>query len=539
MKLTCKYILIGVLGALMTSCYEDKGNYVYSEIENIDIKLPSTVVVMANVDDIVITPEVTSSLAGEITDENANYEFACRVKYDWRDDDGNYLDYYDINPEGKKDINSGVRFPTGAYTVWYSVKNKETEVTTNAKCVLNVVSTTSEGWMVLSNVGAEKKGRLDMVFKDPKGEMQIARNVLGMESPTITNATKIYMYASHTYNAEHVYLLSYSGAYDLDQDELTTTEKGNFRYTDCILSEALDGEPVAMEMITCKSTYGPSSNMIVTSNGNAYAKLTQTYGVCYEDLMNTDKRGNPATYKVAPFVGVSCARISGYGGNSYGALLYDETNKRFVGWDFTGNTEKAILYPLSDPEGSSKLFSFTTGMDIVTMKSTRFADGMVFSVLQDANRERHVYGINLGGTQFTQAALYSGITAENFNNAVDYAFHSQFPFMFYAYDDKVYSYNLGSGMLNDVLTLPAGEKVTMLKFNLYNNSGFQHLVDSSEEFLAKQFNLIVASTNGADDGGVVRFYKIDNSGKMTRLEEYKGFGNVVDVTYRERRKDDQ
>ena len=108
--------------------------------------------------------------------------------------------------------------------------------------------------------------------------------------------------------------------------------------------------------------------------------------------------------------------------------------------------------------------------------------------------------------------------------------------MFYTYANKVYSYNLGTGALSDILVLDPSETVTMIKFNLYVNMQLSDLNDQSDEFLGKQYQLIVASTTSAVDGGTVRFYHIDSMGKMTKKEEYKGFGKVVDVTYRERRK---
>ena len=172
------------------------------------------------------------------------------------------------------------------------------------------------------------------------------------------------------------------------------------------------------------------------------------------------------------------------------------------------------------------------------MEGTRFSDGLVYSVLQDAQGKRHIYGINLSGSRFTQECIYSDINAEHFNDAENYAFHSQFPFMFYSYGNKVYSYNLGTGAVIQVLDLPANETVTKMKFNLYINASLDYLngMNPTQEFLDKQFDLIVASTSGAENGGVVRFYDIDLSGQMNKLEEYTGFGDhIVDVTYRERR----
>ena len=194
------------------------------------------------------------------------------------------------------------------------------------------------------------------------------------------------------------------------------------------------------------------------------------------------------------------------------------------------------MFTLTDPEGADRKFSYQTGMELVHMEGTRYSDGLVYSVLQDAQGKRHIYGINLSGSRFTQEVLYNDIATEHFDDATDYAFHSQFPFMFYSYGNKVYSYNLGSGAITQVLELPAGETVTKLKFNLYVNAELGYLNNQTEEFMAKQFDLIVASTTGEENGGIVRFYDIDTAGQMSQMEEYKGFGDyIVDVTYRERR----
>jgi hypothetical protein len=245
--------------------------------------------------------------------------------------------------------------------------------------------------------------------------------------------------------------------------------------------------------------------------------------------MNTTAIGEAPTYQVSPMTATSMARY----GNSNCVLCYDVTNKRFVGWNYSASNN-GLLFDLADP--TDKKFSFQTGMDLIHMEGTRFSNGLVYSVLQDAQGKRYVYGINLSGSRFTQEVIYDNITAEHFNDATDYAFHSQFPFMFYSNGNKVYSYNLGTGAVNQVLELPAGETVTKLKFNLYANCMLSYLNNTSQEFMDKQFDLIVASTTGAENGGIVRFYDLDTTGKMSKLEEYTGFGDhIVDVTYRERR----
>ena len=536
MKMKNKYLLVAGLfsSMLLASCYEDKGNYVYSEIEQIEITMPAGLSVMANSESIVFEPEVVSSVAGKVDADNDNYEFNCKIDYRHTDPEtGQYVYWVDINPEKTKAINYFAKLPEGSYTIWYSVTNKETGFTANAKGSVSVLTSTYEGWMVLSNNGTEKSVRLDMISKNSKNEPMLVTDILGDNAPDLKDATQLAMCASMYSGAETVYLLSKSGGYRLDVDKLTATESSNIKLTDFIIPN-VSGEPVSI-VIVCGSGayYGPTSKFCVTSEGNAYALLNGNAGASFEDPMNAAVKGGEPTYQISPMIGTSMVRP----GNSSCVLCYDVTGKRFVGWNYNASNN-ALLFSLADPSDAERKFSFQTGMDLVHMEGTRFSNGLVYSVLQDAQGKRYVYGINLSGSRFTQESIYDNINAEHFDDATGYAFHSQFPFMFYSHGNKVYSYNLGTGALNQVLDLPAGETVTKLKFNLYVNTMLDWMNGSNptEEFLDKQFDLIVASTTGAENGGIVRFYDIDLSGQMSKLEEYTGFGEeIVDVTYRERR----
>lgn len=531
MKITFKYIisLTAVIMFLLTSCYEDKGNYSYSEVEKIEITLPDNITAMSRAEYITFSPIIISSINGTIAADNANYEFGCKINYVHENSEtGATEQWLDMNPEKKKDINFFADVPAKTYPIWYSVTNKQTGVTTNVRGTVKVLSSTYEGWMVLSNVGTDNKARLDIISKDSKGNTVVAVNILGENAPKINDATAIVMNPSLYYNGESIYLMSHTGGYKLDVETLQTTEANNLKMTEFILPST-PGAPVSMLVVNAGGTAGPISRMCVTDLGNAYAITSNNAGASFEYPMNADAVGADPTFKVSSMTGTSMARP----GNTTCVLLYDETNKRFVGWDYNA-VDKKLLMSLNDPEENKK-FSFRTGMTLVDMESTRFSDGLVYSVLQDDRNKRHIYGINLSGSKFTQESIYENITAEHFNDATDYAFHSQYPFMFYSYGNKVYFYNLGTGATKEVVTLDAGETITKLKFNLYVNMVLADLNDQSEEFMARQFQLIVGSTTNEENGGAVRFYSISTTGEVKQVDEYKGFGKVVDVTYRERR----
>ena len=90
-------------------------------------------------------------------------------------------------------------------------------------------------------------------------------------------------------------------------------------------------------------------------------------------------------------------------------------------------------------------------------------------------------------------------------------------------------------------TIALGERevVTMLKFNLYRQCSLGQLNNQSEEFMARQYELMVASYNTDapdNNGGKLGFYPVDgvNNTVMKRVE-YDGFARIKDVVYRERR----
>lgn len=177
---------------------------------------------------------------------------------------------------------------------------------------------------------------------------------------------------------------------------------------------------------------------------------------------------------------------------------------------------------------------FKTGQDLVYMEGTSYNQNVVFAILEDEGGARSVLATNLTDNQYVQENYYEDIQAENFNVAEHFAFHSQYPYMFYAYGNKVYTYQLGTGITTDI-SLPAGEEITMLKIDLW-----KWLMPSSipEDKVAEQHYVLVGSYNpatGGDNGGILRRYRLNNSTNSLELvNEWSGFAKIVDVCYRER-----
>ena len=512
---------------LLTACYDDEGNYDYKSKNDITITgIPEKMALLGSAEHIVCDPTIHSALEGEITEDNPNYEFKYRIDYK----SGHMQNPWPVlNPRGNLKLDTLAGFSPGTYTLWFTVTDKRTGVSTSAFSELKITSVVYEGYMILCNEGPEKRARLDMIAVISDDRILPAYNVLEpLGLPDLKRAVSIGFNPSLMAGGDQIYIFTEEGGYKLDPNSFETDESEHVKYRIFMVSTVPDQ---LLRLYLVNNYYQLSAEYLlgVTDLGNVYSLRLLTTGSAFEYPVNTPVRGQTPDYRVAPYLGVSGARNVG----SSSALLYDVDNKRFIGWN-SKNPQTAT--PLNNPEQGA-LFDYRTGMDLIYMEGTQFSNGLVYAVLQDDGGTRHVYGINLAGNNVTQEACYRNIAATDFNKAEHFAFHSQFPFMYYAAGNQVYSCNLATGQANPVIPLADSERVTLLKFNLFQNPGMSW--KPTDDFRAKQYELMVGTydDHAADgNGGKLRFYKVNNiDNTLTLQNEYSGFGEIVDVVYRERR----
>lgn len=527
-----KNILLLFLVFLFASCFDDKGNYIYTEISEITFEnIPEKIEVLASVDNIVVAPKIISSLEGEIKADNPNFEFTYKVERK----SGGYMGstpWVVLNPEGELYLNTPAEFPANTYIVWLIVKDIRSGRETSVNFDMMVSSATYEGWLVLCNEGPENRVRMDMVTKISSDRNEVATDILKpLGYPESTNAYGIGFYPNIYANpSDQIYIMGGKGTYRLDKETFKTDDSYNIFNIDFIIP------PKNEKVVNYQALKIMSANFLVTDVGNAYVQNLGSAGAAFELPINTSVRGGAVEYKVSPYIGLQ----QGTSGTT--ALFYDIDNKRFVGWAYGtyANVDgRNILTPVPDPSPAG-LFSFNTGKDMVYMEGTRYSNGLVYSVLQDAQGKRSVYGINMSGAGFAQESYYENLNAPNFDKATQFAFHSQFPYMFYSDGKKVYLHNLGTNNTFEMnVGLESSEEVTLLKFNLYKNPYLEQLNNQSDEFMAIQYELIVGSYNTAstdNNGGKMSLWKVDGvNNSISKHLEYKGFAKIKDIVYRERR----
>ena len=143
-------ILLSFILFLM-SCYDDKGNYDYSEMAEIKIEnLPETLEILGGIEHIVAQPKVISSLEGEIKDGNPNFEFSYKLELKGGSQLYNEA-WVDLNPSKSLNLDTLISIPSGNYVVWFAVKDKRSSIEYSTTFDVKVTSSTYEGWLVLCN----------------------------------------------------------------------------------------------------------------------------------------------------------------------------------------------------------------------------------------------------------------------------------------------------------------------------------------------------------------------------------------------------
>lgn len=520
-----KYViyLIG-LAFFLQACFDDKGDYTYSDVNQITIEgIQEEYGLLGNVDSLKISPVVTSSAEGVIQGDNPDYSFVYRaaIKEPGKGEDGKR---FVLDSSFTKDVSLFLNILPRKYTCWFTVKDNRTGIETTRAFKLNVGSANSEGWMVLCNEGDQNRVRLDMITVISEDRVVRAFDLLTpLGLPDIKNAVSIG-WDPNDMTGDDIYVFSMDGGYRLNAETFQTGEEDNVIYE--FGDKKGDCRPLR---------FGATNwdKFVVTGDCNAYTMDRSVSGAIYQLPVNTTRINSAPEFKVSPYFAVDA--IVGYRRNT-SVIFYDMTNKRFAVWT---EVNKKVIVPLENP-AQDQIFDYQTGKELVYMESTQYADGTAYALLKDNDGNYSLYGIAFVFKNFDSEIhqlSYADVVAPDLDKASAFAFHSTLPYMFYAVGNKVYEFDIVTKNTEEVVTLNTSETINFLKFNLFKLD-----YDSDEtpaDFLNQQHQLIVGSQDEQISGinnGVLRFYTVPPLQNTLQMKgkPYTGFARIADVVYRER-----
>lgn len=498
------FLLTIFMTVVVLGCFDDKGNYDYHEINELQITGLPTEMQMKyrNADTLRVTPVIEATADdGSMSDR---YSFKWEAVSQLKVGETQTTSYV-IGEE--RELNYFVEIPDGEYDVNCLVKDTITRVTWKGSFKLKVTTQLNEGWLVLSDV--EGYARLDLISMSSKEDV-VVRDLL-REAPRLKGPKGLNvvfdMYYVQWGTDPRFYLMTETTTATLDVATYEWDEGNDIRY------EMLE---YPVDFVASNRTAGMGWELLV-SDKYVFGGTTFGQQVLFGVPINFIAGDNENYFNVAPAVGVNTS-YSAYNPNR---ILYDTSNKRFV--MIANSMKNCELMSAKEAE-----FPWKTGKEFVYMANSRYDAGTVYAILQDteAPYSRYLYAMKVGAYGGVTQTKFMKLDYPEIEKATCFAVHPSLPWLFYAVGNTVYHFDLEGHQIDPIHL--AGETITMLKFNLfmgmYPNSTMQN-------------KLIVGSVkSGAGLNGVVRTYDVptvfgDEFGTPTI---HDGFGKPVDVTYREK-----
>lgn len=389
-----KRILYCILALTLMSCADDLGNYDYEDLQ--EVKIGG------------IEPAITAlayqKLSVPVTLTGASAS-ADRYEYQWEAIKQFKVEAGDQKIDTlatTKDLDEIISLPPGAYKLVYTVKDKERGVFYRNTSDLQVVTTTSEGWLVLSSENGNT--RLDMVSL-MSGEEIYSRNILAESEMPYRRGPRALIYLnpggqmapSQVDPLSPFYLLTDEGATRLHRDAFAWKPEYDVKY------EMGDVHTPAFHHIGATGYY----RMAVDGTDVYYSDYGGAQGL-YGSPLNYIRAADFSRipFRAAPYVGCDISAMGFMMRYAPTFMFYDLDNKQFVchkGGMYSGITGDVTegCAPLNDDEIEGDAFEFPVGYNYVYMENTKFDPtysgtySTTYTILDDGTDYR-VYGIMLG-----------------------------------------------------------------------------------------------------------------------------------------------
>ncbi len=505
------YILnfaLSVIGLMIgvAACYDDKGNYDYSELPDITIEAKDTVYVTQFK---ILELPIDMKLDGS---EESDYEFSWRI---WPNEVKGVWKQKNICKT--KNLSYTVTEIPGSYSLVLTCHNKKSGVNTYKSILLVVQGIITEGWMVLQ----EKDGKSDFdIIMSPYFSNRVDKDQILHDVYKSINQEQL--------EGRGVKIGSFFclGRY---QNVTILTDKGGVRLNAITMQKTFDISTLMADMSDWKPenyifyhyywSSGRYGYDAIVSNGRFYeysAIKVMGFTTYIEPILK-----DGMTYKASPYA----PRYFDY----YLAIIYDELGGRFLCFPNNNGGSTWILQEMPDNASGS----------VVNMKNMhaklRYMDtgfnNYDYGLFEDWDTHTNtLYAFNFDLKTNVDKAKYSAVKCPEIQNASYFAIGDLGPVFYYATDRDIYQYDYaGTNTGNKVYSLAnSEEKITGMKI-------FKPCVDRfipSHPYNNKV--LIISTYNKRSKEGKVYMYYVNVSNGAIDISSEKifsGFGEILDMEY--------
>lgn len=519
----------------MTACYDDLGNYNYTELNDVSIDSINSQQWYERytyVDTLKIEPVLKLALGG--TEEHLEFEWKLIPIHDRYNSDSIPVEEqqagYLIGRE--RNLAYPLKEKPGDYAGFFYVKDTQTGISYKSDFYVRLRTSVSEGWMLLCEDAG--KARLDVISYTGENEKLISHDLWNGLDFDLGKPHKL-VYNYNWVRGSSRLLLCDAGTFNLDPETLQPSEENNMVWQ---FSES----PEKVEIAGGASMWNsdPSREFVITSDGELYWRNRNDIplGSIFTYPVNKLK-GSDEYFKVSPCVGykphydwASASRLT---------IFYDETNRRFLslGSDVTTVYGEKRYTPQEYPtvlsfKGGTADYDANTGKDLVHMEGNK--ESYVFAVLKTPEKEEYyIYGMQTVQDYQAERTHYLPLIPANGDKITHFAFHPIYRVLFYATEQgDIYKFNFSEGeagkKAEKILSFP-GERISVMKFQCPAPM-ISH--DPWEE--ARENWLYVASydtTLEENVSGIFRMYDLPQLySSLVLKQEIRNLGKIIDIAHR-------
>ncbi|MEY8686718.1 PKD-like family lipoprotein [Bacteroides sp. AN502(2024)] len=491
----------------LSACYEDRGNYDYSELPHITIQAKDTVHA---------TQFTTLELPVEMNlddYDSKDYEFSWRL---WPNDIGGVWKQKTI--ANTKDLSYAVTEIPGSYSLVLTCHNKQSGVNTYKQILLVVQGVITEGWMVLH----EKDGKTDFdLVMSPYFSNRVDKDLILHNVYQSVNGEQL--------EGRGVKIGSFFciGRY---QNVTILTDKGGARLDAITMQKIFDISTLMPDM----SNWKPENYLFyhyywsparfgydaIISNGHFYeysAMGAMGFTTYIEPILKDEMTYRSAAYAPRYF-------------DYYLAIIYDELGGRFLCFPKHNNGSSTWILQEMPDNASGTVCNIKNMHAKLRYMDTGF-NNYEYGLFEDWDTHANaLYAFNFDASVNVDKAMYSAANCPDIQKADYFALGDLGPVFYYATDRDIYQY--------DYMGTNTGKKVYSLANNEERITGMKIFKPCVDRFIRSHpYNnkvLMISTYNGFSKEGKLYMYYINVSNGAIDVSSEKvigGFGEILDMEY--------
>ncbi len=482
-----------------TSCYKDHGNYDYVAIAPLAIQdtLISGQIYVQQGGTLRLTPQI--QLNGNAEDFSydwfvyLNSASASYVQDSTRISTSKNLDYT-VDPN---------IFTIGEdYKLTYKVTNNRNGLSYYYFYQLTVSDLFTQGWIFLEE--KNNTADLSMVLKSGEIYRQIYsfRNADSpIKDPVSFTISPRSISDAVGPDGKKFYIVGKTDAIELDG----TTMKKRFDFNYLFFTPPTAKAPSYIAW----GGAGTSNLGLLVNNGNLHVNQVGGFPGAKKFTTQLTSPSNGYDYVLAPQY-TPGNRINNVS-DIYDIIMYDQKNKRFY------DVSAGALKKFDDVAINSAVFDMNNvGLDLIKLDSSN-VQTLRNAIMKDSGGKGYLLRFKTTRSAEDPYITVSKaeIHAPGIAQALDVVCSTLTPHLFYAFDGKLYRYEVTSDTYKEAFSFGAGETLTRIKFERHG-------------YGLNTPRLVLATWNGVE--GKVYYLPVGADGNVGILDKtYTGFGKIIDM----------